>query len=303
MVAAALLTVVGLVAPLLLHRRGARGCSPRLVVAGHVAALAVAWVGVFALVANVLSAPNDTFVGVLELCQLLVAWSWDQSPAAMMATAGLVAVLPGRALWHLGRSWAEQVRLRRILHLDGSRRPVTHVGIPTVACTVGVLAPRVVVDADRFPRLPACHQDAIVAHERQHVRGRHLLVDVVARCLAAGLAPWPGARVATREVRRHLEAAADDAAAKVVGPRAVAAAIVDIACTPAPHVGALGATGWTAWRVDRLLAVPGHNPWSMSVSLTVVALAAVVAVHLVAHPFHSVVDLPAALWSAVCCVA
>jgi Zn-dependent protease with chaperone function len=298
----ALLIVVGLVVPLVLHVRGGSGDAPRLVVAGHVSALAVAWVGVYALLANVAGMRGAGAGGVVELCQLVVSWSRDQSPAAATVAAAILVLLPGRALWHLGRSCAAQVRLRRALRLSGPRQSVAQANIPTVACTVGLLTPRVVVDADRFPRLPARHQHTILAHERQHVRGRHLIVDAVTRCLAAGLLPWPGARIAMAEVRRHLEAMADDAAAKVVGPQAVATAIVDVACGPAPRIGALGVEGWATWRVDRLLRAPGRSLWATSVSLVVVALAAVVALHLVAHPLHSLVDLPSTVWSAVCCV-
>lgn len=302
MVASALLLAVGLGAPLLLGGRAAVGGSPRLIIAGNIAALAVAWTGLLALVAAIGGTANGAVGHLVELCQLLASPGVTGSAASSVAAVLVLVLVPGRALWQLGRSCAGQVRLRRTLRLGGPRRAVVHARMDTVACTVGVLSPRVVVDAERFDHLPAEHQRTVLAHERQHARGRHLFIDVVARCLAAGLAPWPGARIAAAEVRRQLEAAADDAAAKQVGRRAVATAIVDVACGPAPGVGALGAAGWAAWRVARLLSAPGRSLWATSVSLAVVALAIHVTLHLVAHPFHSLADLPADVWSAVCCV-
>lgn len=301
MAVAAVLVAVGLVAPLLLGGRA--GGSPRLIIAANIAALAVAWVGLFALVANVLGAHDDAAVGNLaELCQLFMSWSRDQPTAATAAAAVVLTLLPGRALSHLGRACADQVRLRRTLRLGLPGPSVTHAHIDTVACTVGVFVPRVIVDAEWFDRLPTVHQRTVLAHERQHARARHLLIVIVVRCLAAGLAPWPGARIAAEQVRRQLEAAADDAAAAQVGRRAVATAIVDIACGPAPRVGALGATGWAAWRVDRLLSTPRCSPSVTFVSFGVIAIAVLVTVHMVAHSMHSLVDLPASVWSAVCCV-
>jgi Zn-dependent protease with chaperone function len=300
MAAGALLLVVGLVTPLVLRGRMVVGSSPVLVIAGNLAALVLAWIGVFALTSTI---STGVAVGDLaELCRLFVRpINSDGAITTTVATAAVV-LLPGRALWCLVRSCGVQLRIRRSLRTAAPRRAVTHARLDTVACTVGVLAPRIVVDPERFCRLSPAHQRTVLAHERGHARGRHLLIDLVTRCLAAGLAPWPGARSAAAEVRRHLEAAADDAAAKEVGRREVAAAIVDVACQPPPRVGVLAAAGWAVWRVDRLLVRSTPHAWATSASVGVVALIALVAVHVVAHPFHTIAELPSEFWSALCCV-
>jgi hypothetical protein len=118
------------------------------------------------------------------------------------------------------------------------------------------------------------------------------VIDLAARGLAAGIAPWPGARVAHGEIRRHLEAAADDWAARRTSHRDVATAIVAAALSPPPAV-VLGAAGWTAWRVDRLLSPPPRLLRHALTALILVALAAVVILQMSGHMVIGVHMLPA----------
>lgn len=253
MAPALLLALAGLAAPYAIRAGARSGAAPRLVAGAYLAALLLAWAGVLALVAE-LAAPG---AGVLGACGVLLASLWSGGATAG-AFGGLAAyaLLPGRGVLAATRA-CRLHRLTRGRMLAVGEQRDGYIAAPmlgTLAVTVGVLRPLIVVDVDRFDALSAAERRVILAHERGHARGLHPLLDLVARVLAAGLAPWPGAKVAYAEVRRHLEAAADDHAARRADPQVVARAIATAALGPAP--GALGAAGWHVWRVQRLLRRP-----------------------------------------------
>lgn len=98
----------------------------------------------------------------------------------------------------------------------------------------------------------------VLAHEDGHRRGRHAIVDAVARMLAAGLRPLPLAIGVYECVRRHLEALADDAADRCHDRRTVGVQVGQIALASYPAAG-LGASGAALWRVERLLSPDGPS--------------------------------------------
>jgi len=250
----ALLTAIaGLLSPYLIRALTLRGKTPWLVVTGHLAGLLLAWAGVLSVV-GVIVAPQSN---VLAVCEVLLA-SLRGGSATVPGLAGLLVygLLTGRGLWSAATVY---------MSVRSAYRDFRHRGMPrdgylevpdlgTVAVTVGLLRPAVAVDPERFGRLSRNQRAIVLAHERGHVRGWHPLIDLLVRALASGLAPWPGATVAHDEVRRYLEAAADDHAARVADRPRVARAIAAVAVGPAP-VG-LGASGWSLWRVERLLSAP-----------------------------------------------
>jgi hypothetical protein len=277
--AALVMLVAGLAGTYLVRERSLAG-SPRLAVAAHLVALVLTWAGVLSAVAHVV-APGE---GVVGACGVLLASLWNSSATpgtvAGLAVYALLAVRGTLAAVRTARTVADA---RRRLLVAGDRRG-GHVAVPglgTVAVTVGLLRPTVVVDRDRFAALTAPEQAVVLEHERGHIRGLHQLVDLLARALSAGLSPWPGARLAHDEIRRHLEAAADDYAARRSSPRRVARAIAVAASGPAPST--LGAAGWHVWRVQRLLDPPRTSVPSCLAAAGGLAGAALVGIQATLH--------------------
>lgn len=279
MIIAAALLVVGSLAPYALRRLGGH-ISPRLVVAANLSAMALTWLAIIDLI-SVWMLPDH---GLLGLCHAAFFEPHQLSDVQgagvfLMATGALV----GRALWTISMTYRGVRRIRR--QIIGSHQPaiggLTFAELGTVACTVGFVRPKIVVDDTRFGALTTAQQRAVVAHEHSHARGWHPLVDLAARGLAAGLAPWPGARVAYDEIRRHLEAAADDWAASRTSRRDVATAIVQAASPPRAAV--LGASGWAAWRVDRLLAPRPRRVWHALIAIALVGVATAAVAQLSGH--------------------
>jgi hypothetical protein len=289
MILALALLGVGLVAPYAL-RRSARHTSPALVVAAHMAGLTLAWLGLIDLI-SVWAMPEH---GLLGLCRAAFVPPHDVSelPGDALLLLGTTA-LAGRALWTMAATYRAACRARR--RISASEHPsadgLTFAQLGTVACTVGFLRPQILLDSARFAALTVAQQRAVIAHEHNHARRWHAVVDLVARGLAAGLAPWPGAPQAYGEIRRHLEAAADDWAARHTSPRDVATAIVQAALAPRPAIG-LGAAGWAVWRVDRLLSPRPRRLRHALIALTLVGLTAVAVAQLSGHAVTGVHLLP-----------
>lgn len=232
-----------------------RGCAarqaPAAVVAGHLVCLLATWTGLLAMVGHV--GPH----ALLGLCDLVLPILLrSAAPAGRVMGVVLVVLLLGRAAFEASRLVVLRRRLGRTLREHGVHRGgrIAFPSLGTVAVTVGFLRPVVVVDPVRLSALPREQRRAVLAHEHGHARGLHPLVHLVVRALAAGLAPWPGATVARDEVRRYLEAEADDYAARRTGRLAVAGAIA--AAGGAGRAPALGASGWPIWRVQRQLSGP-----------------------------------------------
>jgi Zn-dependent protease with chaperone function len=297
MILATALLSIGLVAPYALRRLGGH-TSPRLVVAAQLAGLALTWLGIIDLI-SVWAMPDHGLLGLCRAAFFEPHDIGDVNGEGMLLVAALA--LGGRAAWAMSKTYRVVRRTRRRLGASGlpTSGGLTFARLGTVACTVGFMRPRIVVDNAHFAVLSAAQQRAVIAHERSHARGWHAVIDLVARGLAAGLAPWPGARVAYGEIRRHLEAVADDWAARLTSRRDVAAAIVEAALPPAP-AAVLGAAGWAVWRVDRLLSPQPRLLRHALVAITLVGLAAMAVLQMSGHALTGVHLFPPPL---PCCMA
>ncbi len=268
MLVAVATALLGLLGPFAIRACAARQ-APAAVVAGHLVCLLAAWTGLLAVVGHV--GPH----ALLGLCDLVLPILLRSSaPPGPVSGVVLVVLLLGRAGFEASRLAVLGRRLGRTLREHGERRE-GRIAVPslgTVAVTVGFLRPVVVVDPARLAALPPEERQAVLAHERGHARGLHPLVHLVVRALTAGLAPWPGATVARDEVRRYLEAEADDYAVRQTGRLAVAGAIA--AAGGAGRAPVLGASGWPIWRVQRLLSGP---PSRRLVPLAAVVVAVAIA--------------------------
>ena len=262
MTTAATAAVVGLLGPWAVARLTRGGASPRLAVAAQLACLLLAWSGVLVLAADV-AAPH---VGVVRACASIVSsLARGDVTAPSLAGAVVYAAVAGRTVWCIfavaTRSRMTVASIRSFATFDGTIWRLS--GVDGAAFTAGLVRPLVIVSDDLMSLLDADGRGVVVAHEQGHAAGRHTVVDLAARALAAGLAPWPGARLAMLEVRRHLEAAADDHAARRFGAERVARAIARVAVMPSPQLaaGTLGAADWPLWRVQRLLDPVSAPRW------------------------------------------
>lgn len=274
------LVALGMVTPFLLQRMNGHGPTP-IVIAAHLAALVVVWIGILDIAVGAAGLSHR----LVEFCNLALhdpPVDGDIRRVLMMTV--VVAVMIGRAanLWWRTAHATRRTRRHLLTTATHSAHDVTFASLGSVACTVGLLRPRVFVDSTMFPALTSSQRYAVLAHERGHVRGYHGVIDLTARCLAAGLAPWPGARLSQREVRRHLEAIADDRAARCTSRRTVATAIVTAATMP--PTPALGAAGWSSWRVDRMLGpLPRQHHALAAAAIILILLSVTALVQTIGH--------------------
>lgn len=124
--------------------------------------------------------------------------------------------------------------------------------VPVVYCLPSRRRP-IVVSSGALDRLEETQLQAVLTHERAHLRHRHHLLLTAIDALAAALFWAPSFRAARRSMPILLEMTADDIAARRWGRQAVAAAlrILTIAQSPA---GGLAAGGADASQLDRRLS-------------------------------------------------
>ena len=259
MIESAALLVSGLALVLWRPCRTRDGRAPRAAVTLMLLSAAAVWAGSFAL-AVALAAPDSG--GTWAACgavwrQLL---DGDLGSLRLVPVLAWLAAFPGRGIGVLAVHQAGARRVARQLCtpacVDARADGVTVVdGLSTPAVTVGVLRPKVLVDAEFWQRATPLERRVVVDHERAHVRGRHGLVEASATLLTAPLRPLPAAREVYECLRRHLEALADDAAVRRHGGLTVGTVLGHVALKAYPGAG-LGVTGACVWRVQRLLAPP-----------------------------------------------
>lgn len=284
MIVAAITAGLGLTAPWIVRRVAHLGTAPRLTVNAQLAGLVLTWGGLLAVVSEAL-APNRGLVAACDV--LLASLLRGQGPTAGIAAIGAYVLLPGRGLRSLVQTVAAATAAARRLQREGTEegRLTVVADLGTVAVTAGLLRPIIVVDQEEFAQLTAQERAIVIAHEEGHRQQRHALVELAAHALAAGLAPWPGASLALREIRRHLEAAADDRAARSFGARRVGFALASVATRSVAPAGPglLGADGWSLWRVQRLLGDQQSRVGRLLMGCLVVAVALVLGGQGTAH--------------------
>jgi Zn-dependent protease with chaperone function len=142
---------------------------------------------------------------------------------------------------------------------------------PLAYCLPGVRS-RVVVSEGTLNTLADSEINAILIHERAHLRARHDLVLEMFTAVHAAFPRFVRSASALDAVRLLIELLADDAAVRAEGPTPLARALVACASGRTPS-GALAAGGpTTVLRVRRL----GGRPNSLAVSATAYLAAAAV---------------------------
>lgn len=178
----------------------------------------------------------------------------------LLPAAAVLGIVVWRSICAAGA--ARRAEMRRTRRAAAVRRP-TQAGevwiiaspIP-VAFAAGIVRPRAVISSGLLAPLGELERRAVCVHEAAHVRLGHPRLLVVGAAVAAVYGRFAPVRLAWTGLRRELEAAADDEAAAVVGPEAVAGALVHVACMAglSAHAGAaaFGDVEHLAYRLARL---------------------------------------------------
>ena len=177
-------------------------------------------------------------------------------------------------------------RRRRARHdealaLVGRRGPVPGMVLleddrPAVYCLPG--RRRIVFTTGALRRLDSRQLDAVLAHERAHLTGRHHLVIILATALRRAFPHVGFFAAAASQISCLVEMAADDTAARRAHRLSLAGALLTLAAARVP-AGALGAGGTAgAQRIQRLIDSPRPAGRSRRMATSVLALIAVPAV-------------------------
>jgi Zn-dependent protease with chaperone function len=167
-----------------------------------------------------------------------------------LAATVMAAVRYRRTVTHRHR---HQEALRFVVRSSGDLDDVCILDhpVPVVYCIPSRRRP-IVVSSGALNRLEHTQLQAVLAHERAHLRHRHHLLLTAVDALAAALFLLPTFRAARDSLPILLEMTADDIAARRWGRDTVAAALRILTVAPSP-VGGLAAGGSDASQLDRRL--------------------------------------------------
>jgi hypothetical protein len=175
-----------------------------------------------------------------------------------LTMAGAVAArIALTATTHLRTAGRQALRHAQTARLVGHPEPALGAVLvehsqPAAYCVAG-RQPTVILTTAAVQALDAGQLDAVLAHERAHLAGRHHRLLALARIGREVLPFLPLMRDAEQQVARLVELHADDAATRARDPRLLATALVVLATAagPAPALAA-GATD-SVQRIHRLL--------------------------------------------------
>lgn len=238
------------------------------------------------LVLAIPCAQLSTDPAALRTCLSLLRAQYASPAGIVTGVAGVLLALAvaGRATWFAG-SAAAAARHRRATHDDvlaviAKPGPAADVRIidgdrPAVYCLPG--RRRIVLTTGALACLDDGQLDAVLAHERAHLSGRHHLVLTLAAALQHAFPVVGLFGLSVRQVAYLVEIAADDAAVRRAPRLTVASALLAVAVAGVP-AGALGAGGSAAARRIQRLIDPPPRDSRMRRAVTYMALAAAAAV-------------------------
>jgi Zn-dependent protease with chaperone function len=244
----------------------------------------------------------STDLAVLRNCLSLLRAQYASPAGAVTGMAGglLAAAVAGRVAWAYG-SMVAAARRRRSAHEDvlaviARPGPAADVRVidgdrPAVYCLPG--RRRIVLTTGVLTRLDDSELDAVLAHERAHLSGRHHVVLALAVALQRAFPSAGFFAVAARQVAYLVEIAADDAAVRRAPRLTVASALLAVATAGVP-AGALGAGGSAAaQRIQRLIdPPPQHSRARRAVTYSALTAAAALAVAAFAIAFMTITRCP-----------
>lgn len=244
--------LIGVFAPTYLRTAATPSLGPRIALAGWISAsltMIVAALGAATLFAIPRSGDVDGLIGMTGSClNILRGGDVVADHVGRVAVIGVVGGLLVRIVVISVRRFRSQNRWRtdhvRLLRtICAADESVLWVQEPTpVAYSVGGRGGAIVA-TDGLRRLGTARCEAVLAHERAHLHGRHHLLVIAADILAAALPFVPLTRQAPAAVRALAELAADAAAARRHGPDPVRSALITMSAhhpSSAPDTRALG---------------------------------------------------------------
>lgn len=260
---------VGAGAPWLLLRAAWVDRAPRLGVLAWQAAT-VGMVASVVLAGLAMAAPIPRISGdlarLLEACAMAMRAQYATPGGAAVSATGAVLALGivGRVGYCIAITLRAARRDRRehleALTLLGREQVGTDAVVVDHVQAAAYCLPgrrgRIVLTSAAIEELAADQMQAVLAHERAHLRARHDLAVNAAAALAHAFPKVRIMEVARSQIVRLAELAADDAACRRVGRVPLAEALLIVGGSPGP-AHALGAgSSHTASRVRRLLAYP-----------------------------------------------
>jgi len=202
---------------------------------------------------------------LIGACVLRLRALYATPGGATVAELGLIlagAVVARTALTAIGhvRTVGRQaLRHAQTARLAGHLEPALGAVVvehpqPAAYCVAG-RCPTVIVTTAAMAALDSGQLDAVLAHERAHLAGRHHALKAAALIGRQVLPFLPLLRDAEAQVTRLAELQADDAAIRAADPRALATALVVLAtpAAPAPAPALAAAATDAVQRIHRLL--------------------------------------------------
>jgi Zn-dependent protease with chaperone function len=257
---------VGMLGPRVLGRARWTARAPLLAIVTYLAAgwSVVAAVGLVGLTLAVhATALGGGLSQLIGACVHRLRATYGTPGGATVAGLGLTmagAVAARTALTattHLRAAGRQALRHAQTARLVGRPEPalgavlVEHAQ-PAAYCVAG-RQPTVILTTGAVQALDPGQLDAVLAHERAHLAGRHHRLLAVARIGRQVLPFLPLMRDAEQHVARLVELHADDAATRACDPRLLATALVLLATAASPASAlAAGATD-SVQRIHRLL--------------------------------------------------
>jgi len=248
---------------------GRAGWTARAPLLGIVTYLAAGWSVLAALgLAGLTLAVHATALGgglshLIGACVLRLRAMYATPGGATIAGLGLIlagAVAARTALTaasHLRTTGRQALRHAQTARLVGHPEPALGAVLvehpePAAYCVSG-RHPMVIVTTGALRALDAGQLDAVLAHERAHLAGRHHRLLAMARIAGQVLPFLPLMRDADTQVARLVELHADDAATRASDPRSLATALVVLATGASPAPALAAAATDAVQRIHRLL--------------------------------------------------
>lgn len=262
---------VAVIAPRILPKLTHSGIAPRLGVTAWLAAIASAALASIAFV-GVVAAEAFTGTSLMEACEHLVQAlaGVHSAPATQFATT-TVALAAGAAFTFAGVRLMRNLATRRRVtfgharsarmvgrRVDGVDAVVLDAPERAAYCVAG-RPDAIVVTSGALDALDHPQLDAVLAHERAHLAGRHPQLLAVVRALADTAPRITLFTTGATDVARLLEMCADDRAMRTHEPRTLLHGLVALAGGPVPN-GAVGAGNIAVLdRADRLASPAGRG--------------------------------------------
>jgi Zn-dependent protease with chaperone function len=277
-VAAVLLAYAGGVGVLGARLLGRAGWPARAPMLAMVIYLTAAWSVLAAVgLAGVTLAVHATVLGgglshLIGACVLRLRAMYATPGGATVAGLGLTlagAVLARTAVTaatHMRAAGRQALRHAQTARLVGHPAPALGAVLvdhqqPAAYCVAG-RQPTVVLTTGAVQTLDPGQLEAVLAHERAHLAGRHHLLMAMARIARRVLPFLPLMRDTESQVARLVELHADDTATRARGPGPLAEALVILATAGGPAPALAAAATDAVQRIHRLLgpAEPSLGP-------------------------------------------